>query len=259
MGKVKKKSKSKALTGWVKLVGEDQIRQLREACISENGKVLWIHKYLDDEQIAELYFRLLERNEDQKKLSKVVRDDWGILPHWPLQNFYKGMKKWVKRLETDYHNLSRSSTTTPKLKYQANKKRKEAHKLFKRLDILGRLGYAIELQTDRLNMIHQMEKDRGLPSKHTDVIQSTLSKMGARYIDAAIKTGVLAGVPHEVNVNLQAKSELVHAELIAGDGQKWGRAAQDFLDKMEQHVIEMGKNTGAKEYKMITDESSTEE
>jgi len=255
----KKKPKRTTITGWVKLVGENKVQELKAAAFPPTGKPLWLYKYLDDEQIAEIFFRIFEREEPLKAIAKCVRDQWGIQKHWPLQNFTRGMDRWIDILKNDYYDVLLNPRVPDKIKKKAKKEKKEAYKLFEKLDILGRLGYAIELQTDRLNMIHNFEKKAKHVQKHTDVIATNLSKMAMRYVDIAVKTGVLSGVPSEVNVNLQGKAEFVHAEFIAGDATKWVKAAQDFLSLAEKKAINMGKGKRGEAYRMIeANESDTE-
>jgi len=223
---------------FLEIIGPEKLKELREAAAPEGKKRLWMAKYCDDDQIAEMYYRLFERHDDVGDVARVARDIWGIQPHWDLRSFTNGLQTWKKRLSTEIDEvIDIQKTPTEKQKVMAL--RKKQRMLTSRLDALGRLGYAIELQTERMLMGHEIEQKAKTPLKFMDTIMGSLNEMVNTYVSLAIKTGALDSAPSEVNINLQAKSDFALNHVIGNDGKKFLRAADKFLTQIKEASVKM--------------------
>jgi len=232
---------------WAKLIGGHKLGELRAAAHPEGKKGLWMSKWLDDEQFAEIYVRIFENNEDMRDIARMVRDEWGIQRHWDLKDFVKGLVKWKHRLDSTMSKAMEAQVDEDGQK-QVAKARKKLQECYAKVDALGRLGFAIELQTKRLLMAHEREDKVNYPMELTDKIQANLTDMCKNYVKLAIKTGAIDGVASEVNVNLNAESELVLKHVIGGDGNKMVKAARTFLRTAVAKCIPMELDEETGEY-----------
>jgi hypothetical protein len=225
---------------WVELVGEGQLLQIKEACHPPKKKPLWLIKHLDNEQLAEVCYRMFEKEEDLRAIAKMVRDEWGINPSgkWQLQDYTRGMEQLKRRLATPMskHIMGKRN---PEEKRKAKALKKKHLRIFKKLDPLGRLGWIVEQQTKRYAMARVKEKALKMPLDITDTIAANLTTQIRTYAEMGIKLGLLQGVPEEINVNLKAKADLVMAHFIAGDGQKMIRAANSYLEDMAGQCVDL--------------------
>jgi len=226
------------ISSFVEIIGREKLKELREAAAPEGKKRLWLSKYCDDDQLAELYYRIFERHDDLAELARVARDLWGIQPHWNLKSFVAGLKTWRKRLATDIDAVAiTQKDPTDKQKVMELRKRQRA--LTAKLDALGRLGYAIELQTERMAMGHEIELRAKTPMKFMDTVMDTLNKMVENYITLAIKTGAMNAAPSEININLKEKSDFVLTHIIGDDGPSMLKVADKFLTKLKEAAVTM--------------------
>jgi hypothetical protein len=230
---------------WVQLIGEDKIVELRNAAAPLNKKPLWIATYCDDEQMAEIYYRIFERGEDLKEIAKMARNMWGIRKDWQLQDFVRGMERWKQRLMTPMSSFILGKKN-PEERRKAKKFKKKQHRVFKKLDALGTLGYAIKVQVERLAITHAREKAAKMPLEIVEGIQKNLTEMINSYVTLGVKTGLMDGVPAEYNVNLKAQSDAVLTHVVGDYGPRMIRGAQKFLEAMSQRaeVIDMDLETG---------------
>jgi len=85
------------------------------------------------------------------------------------------------------------------------------------------------------------------------------------YGNMAVKTGVLEGVPSEVNVNLKGQADIVFSGLVQNDGTKFIQAGNKLLTELEKHCISMVMDTKTGNYiedkgrREITDVDMAEE
>lgn len=227
-----------AIKTFAQVIGPEKIRELREAAAPPTKKPLWIARYCDDDQIAELYYRMIEKRESIQTLAKVARDIWNIQPHWDLKSMVAGLRSWKKRIssELDEH-IAIQKTPTDRDRALALKKRQRV--LASNLDALGRLGYAIELQTERMVMGHEIEMKAKTPLKFVDQIMSGLNDMIQNYVTLAVKTGAINSAPSELNINLKSKSDFVLQHYVANDGQKMIKAADKLLTALKEKCVKL--------------------
>lgn len=241
---------------FAEIIGPEKIRELREAAAPPTKKPLWIARYCDDDQIAELYYRMIEKNESVSTLARVARDIWNVQPHWDIKSLVSGLRVWRKRIATDLdENIAVQKTPTEKDKAIALRKRQR--NLTSNLDALGRLGYAIELQTERMMMGHEIEMKAKTPLKFVDQIMTGLNDMVHNYVTLAMKTGAINSAPSELNINLKSKSDFVLQHYVANDGQKMIKAADKLLTALKEKCVklELDPETGqyySPEMKTIT-------
>ena len=245
-----------AVKTFTQIIGPEKVRELREAAAPPTKKPLWVARYCDDDQLAELYYRMIEKGESVTTLAKVARDIWNIQPHWDIKSMIAGLNTWKKRISTDLdQNIAIQRTPTEKDKAVALKKRQRV--LTSNLDALGRLGYAIELQTERMIMGHEIEMKAKTPLKFVDQIMTGLNDMIQNYVTLAIKTGAINSAPSELNINLKSKSDFVLQHYVANDGQKMIKAADKLLTALKEKCVklELDPETGqyySPEMKTIT-------
>lgn len=241
---------------FAEIIGPEKIRELREAAAPPTKKPLWVARYCDDDQIAELYYRMIEKNESVSTLARVARDIWNVQPHWDIKSLVSGLRVWRKRIATDLdENIAVQKTPTEKDKAIALRKRQR--NLTSNLDALGRLGYAIELQTERMMMGHEIEMKAKTPLKFVDQIMTGLNDMVHNYVTLAMKTGAINSAPSELNINLKSKSDFVLQHYVANDGQKMIKAADKLLTALKEKCVklELDPETGqyySPEMKTIT-------
>lgn len=241
---------------FAEIIGPEKIRELREAAAPPTKKPLWVARYCDDDQIAELYYRMIEKNESVSTLARVARDIWNVQPHWDIKSLVSGLRVWRKRIATDLdENITVQKTPTEKDKAIALRKRQR--NLTSNLDALGRLGYAIELQTERMMMGHEIEMKAKTPLKFVDQIMTGLNDMVHNYVTLAMKTGAINSAPSELNINLKSKSDFVLQHYVANDGQKMIKAADKLLTALKEKCVklELDPETGqyySPEMKTIT-------
>lgn len=248
-----KTNKQKLITDWIQLIGDVKIEELRAAAISEKKKKrLWINRYCDDEQVAELYIRIFTYNEPTKKLAKLARDVWGIKPNWKLQQFERGLERWIDRIKTTLLEAKRAAETPTELRKVAVAEDK-LKTLYAKIDALGVLGGAIQIQAERLMFIHEKEKnmERVAPFKLTDTIQRTLTHQVETYMQLAMKTGALDSVPDEVNINLKMRADTVHDAFVNRDGKRMADIADKFLQRIEQEALSCRFDRETGTYKVV--------
>lgn len=223
---------------FTQIIGSEKLKELREAAAPAGKKPLWLARYCDDDQLAELYYRIFERQDSILDLAKIARDVWNIQPHWEIKSFTRGLTTWKKRLSTELDiHIAKQKTPTEKSKALALRRRQRV--LTSNLDALGRLGYAIELQTERMVMAHEIELRAKTPMKFMDTIMGHLNEMISTYVTLAMKTGTINTAPSEVNINLKAKSDFVLQHYVANDGQKMIKAADKLLTALKDKCIKL--------------------
>lgn len=233
---------------WIELIGKQKLHDIREAAYPPHKKPLWMIKLLDDQQLAEVYYRVFEMGESLEEIALLIRGKWGIQPKWKRHQFTRGLQVWKDRLDTDYSKAKTEVKDSPKEEKKIERVKSRAQEFFAKVDALGRLGAAIDVQTERLIMIHERELSIKTPLKMTDSIQANLTSMVQTYIMMSIKTGVLDGVPDELNVNFKAQADVVLEHGIKGDGNRIVRIAQKFLEQAAQHVVHMTMNEETGQY-----------
>lgn len=232
---------------FAQLVGDEKLQELRAAAAPSGKKTLWMARYCDDDQMAELYYRLFERHDDILDLAKIARDVWNIQPHWEIKSLAAGLKTWRRRLSTELDSyIDKQKTPTDKSKAMALKKKQRV--LSSNLDALGRLGYAIELQTERMVMAHDIELRAKTPMKFMDQIMGGLNDMIQNYVTLAMKTGAINTAPSEVNINLKAKSDFVLQHYVANDGQKMIKAADKLLTALKDKCVKLELDPATGQY-----------
>jgi hypothetical protein len=247
--------KKLSLPNWVQLVGKGRVKQLRDAAIStKKKKLLWITKYLDDNQIAELYYRVFENGEPLKKVARMVRRDWQVKPAWKLQQFVRGLETWKERLSTTL-SVTKELAITPEDKKQIAKAEQAIAKLHGDVDVMKVLGGAIQMEAERIADLRAYEisiwerqkelaKAKGIPAPRMPVFTEldrmmvTLNTLCGQYSFVAMKTGATQVVPDEINVNIKAKSDFVLEHYVGRDGDRMKRAALRFLELAEQQAID---------------------
>lgn len=224
---------------WVKIVGKGRIKQLREAAISSKLKrPLWISTYLNDSQIAEVYYRIFEKNESLESVAKKVKLVWGVQPSWTIQQFVRGLETWKNRLATKVTDV-KEVVKEHKDKVALKKVRDKLEDLNREVNALGMLGYAIEVQAERIQMFREFENKRNMPVSATDQALKTFRELCDTYGNMAVRLGVLEGAPTEINVNLQAKGQVIFDKVIGDDGSRLITCGNKLLQRLEEHCVLM--------------------
>jgi len=246
------------LEGWVETISEGMRKALRQAACPPGQATLWLHKELDDGQLAELYFRMFKRNEDFRDIAFMVKNDWGKKPKWQLRDFVPGLKKWKEALSTTFSEYM-DMAETPKSLEKIKDRQKVQKKLSEELDIMEKLAYAIEVNSTRLQMAHERELMAKIPLRITDEVTRTLGALCANYAAVAVKTGVIEQAPSELNINFKAKADMVLERYIGNDGTKMIKAANAFLEGLHEKCVTMNLDPETGEYKLAGSSTTKED
>ena len=247
-----------SLTDFVSTIGNDKLEEIKAAARPPGKAPLWIGRYCDDEQMAEIYYRLIIRADSPAEIVRVVRDLWGIQTHWNIDVFLSGLRVFKKRMSNEVSRFKDEAKKHKRTK-EVKEVTKRLNQLTAKVDALGHLGYAIELQMKRLMMGHEIEVKGHMPMKFVDTMQTTLNEMLKNYVQLAIKTGILDSVPNEININLQARSNLVLEKYIGNDGNRMLRAADNFLKAIEAKCVALEQDPQTGEYREIEETNAARE
>ena len=245
-----------AVQNWSETISNRKMTDIRAAACPPGQAALWLHKHLDDNQLAELYFRVFERNEPFDEVARIARDAWGVKPNWEIRDFRKGLEKWKAALTTTFKDYI-DTAETPKEVAQAKNKLDTSKKLYKDLDVLEKLAYAIEVNSSRLEMAHSRELMAKIPLRITDEVTRTLSELCRNYTYVAAQTGVVDGSVSEFNINFKAKADFVLDKYVGNDANKMIRAATEFIQGIEKKCITLNLDPDTQEYK-LAGESETD-
>lgn len=213
------------------LTGASVIKRLREAVKPPGKKALWLNS-LTDKQLAEVYHRL-KMGQAAHYIVRIVQNDWGHFRKSDTGSLSRAVRRFRKEVLGDLQQDGRPTEEGKKLSDRLENRGK---KVADKLDGMGRLGWLIEVQTDRVVALYEKEK-ASLPFKFTGKEVKTLAEMLETYIRLQIDLGLLDSKPSEYNLTIKHRFDGLLQNSLREDGVAMLDATNRFLELAEQKAL----------------------
>lgn len=239
--------KHQTLKQFCETIPTEVMSRLREAVQPEGKKALWL-KQLDDDQLAEVYHRLCIQKQPILHVARVVKKQFGIHSEWKPFQFSDGLKKFRERVSTEIENLGYKGEQEAA---EAKSLSKTGQKLSKKVDGLGRLGWLIEVQSERVEMFFEHEKKLRMPLKKMNETVKVLGDLINIFMTQGRKTGAIEQVPSEINWNIKHGFDQLKRNVIKGDTNKMLMATQKMLEYAEEECLILRHNEETGTFEVI--------
>lgn len=233
-----------------KLAGKSLIKKLREVVQPPGKKGTWM-RYLTDEQLAEVYYRL-RAGQRPATISRIAQDEWHLMK--------QSARGDLSRIVIRFRNKVLNDVDVALAKGQVEKEEikalvKKAKHILDKLDTLGRYRWVIDVQTKRIAASVKREQERDEEVPQTDQSIRILGELLKELIKLEIELGLKDSVPNEVLRGMkQAFDEVV--KKIPDGGMRMGAAALQFLEMAEKDTVVMARGKDG-QYEMIEENAST--
>jgi len=228
------------------------MKKLREAVAPTGKKGTWL-RLLNDKQLAEVYHRL-RLGQPAYRVSMIAQKEWGVKRKADVKSLARAVRKFKQDTLGLLHMEKTSVAEDRKELGKALTTR--AAKLIQKVDGLGRLGWLIERQTERIAILLEREKT-ALPFKFTGDEIETLTSMIEKYMNLQIKLGVIDAKPPEVNLNVKHRFDGLMSGTIQG-GTAVLEAADKWLQKCEENALTLKIGDDGK-YQLSRDSAKEED
>jgi|GEM_PF-3419593 len=184
----------------VQVTGAQMLKRLRDIVNPPGKKGLWLRK-LNDRQLAEVYHRL-RMGQKSYHIIKIVQVEWGIMRKSQPASLGRGLlafkEKVVGELKLEAQRLPKEEG-----KKFAERTTKKGERSIAKLDSLGRLRWVINVQTERLELLRETEKNANLPLKMTEKTVEVLGNLLDKLIRYEIDLGLRDAKPSELNTSVK--------------------------------------------------------
>lgn len=218
----------------VELTGESLLKKMREIVKPPGKKGVWLQE-ANDRQLAEVYHRL-RLKQPAYRIAKLCKEEWHL---GDKNSSPKSMSRVIRmfrdKMFSDVQLELMAAKNDNVRKEQARELSKKAKKIDRSFDALGRLGWVIQRQTERLEILLEREKN-ALPFKFTDRTIEVLTKQLETYIKLQMELGVLDSKPSEVNLNVKHRFDGLMSNTVSG-GSGVVDAANRFLELAEKKAL----------------------
>jgi hypothetical protein len=144
--------------------------------------------------------------------------------------------------------LEITNEKSPKRQADGKTLMRKAKARAEKVDGMGRLGWLIERQTERIQLLLEREKAES-HMKFTDKSMEVLLDMLDRYLTLQVKLGVLDAKPPELNLNVKHRFDGLMQHTVQG-GSAVVEAADKLLELCEKEALTMQLNEDG-EYKLV--------
>ena len=213
--------------GGAEVVGPAQLRNLRLIVSPPGKKGTWLRK-LNDRRLAEVYMRL-SHGQSAFRIAQIAQREWNVMTKSNTRSLCRALYLFTTaalgEVKAEVTNEPPSKEKSDMSAGFGNRRRV----LNKKLDAMGRLGWLIEQQTERFEMALALEKKTSMPLKHTDVVVKRLGDLLDKYLDYAVKLGLIDSKPPELSLKVKHMFDGFVGQM-GDDGQKVAMAGQRFLE-----------------------------
>jgi hypothetical protein len=225
------------------------IQKLRAVCCPPGKKGTWL-RLLNDRQLAEVYHRL-KLGQPSYRIARIAQEEWGIRKKAEV----KSLARAVRKFKEEALGLIHVEKTAPSedRKELGRKLEGKALTLTKKVDGLGRLGWLIERQTERVLLLMDREKN-ALPFKFTGDEIETLSDMIEKYVKLQVTLGIVDTPPPEINLNVKHRFDGLLQHTVQG-GTAVIEAADRWLQKCEESALTLRRSEDGR-YELVKGEFS---
>lgn len=229
------------------VTGAHLLRSMRDAVAPAGKKGTWL-RMLSDKQLAEVYHRL-RLGQPAYKIAQIAQREWGVKRRANV----KSLARAVRKFKEDTLGLLQVEKTAPSegRKEMGRKMEAKALKIVEKVDGLGRLGWLIERQTERIELLLEREKN-ALPFQMTNKEIGTLTDMIEKYVQLQIKLGVIDAKPSEINLNIKHKFDALMSGTVQG-GTAVLETADKWLQKCEENALTLRLTDGR--YELVKEEA----
>ena len=230
------------LQGKVSASSDELVAALRKAVRPPGQRPSWLSS-LNNRQLVEVYHRLQLGN-SMLRIVKIAQQEWRIMPTSRPASLCRAVSAFRDKVVGAIQKLETSSE--PAVKEMSERMAKEVNRVTGKIDALGKLGWLITVQEERIAMLFTREKASNLPFKHTDNTIKIMGELLGNYVSLQVQLGVVPTVPDELNMNVKHKFDGVLGA-VGSDGAKVVDALGKFLNWADQHAVKMvlDEKTGA--------------
>jgi len=231
------------------LANEKLIRTLRQSVKPPGKKGTWMNM-LNDSQLVEVYYRL-QAGKPAYAIVKIAQNEWGIKRDADAKSMARSVREFRDRTLGEIGALASGVAThsVEMCKTLANK----AKRIGDKIDVLGRMAWLIEIQSERIELLHTAEK-KSLPFKHTETAVRALGELLGQYVKIQIDLGLIQRQPDEFNLHVQHSFSKIQAGL-GGQGPAAANALGKFLAWAEEEAVHMKLDPETGSYVPIQEES----
>lgn len=217
------------------------ISTLRLTVKPPGKKGTWL-QLLNDRQLLGMYYRM-QAGKTPTELARLAQNDWGIKRQADFKSMARGVREFRDRTLGEV-SLVGSDGTKQAIELSQSLLKK-ARAATEKIDALGVLGRAINIQAARIEALHEAEL-RSLPFKHTDGAMRTLGELIGLYVKLQIDLGLIQAQPHEFNLSVQHSFTKIQ-DGLEGKGPAAANALGRFLQWAEKESVHMklDPDTGA--------------
>jgi hypothetical protein len=226
----------KDINGQIEVSSEALLRKLRTAVQPPGKKGTWL-RHLNDKRLLEVYFRL-RRGQSALSVAGFSQKEWGVMRHSEV----KSLARAVRVFRNKAIGLLK---VAPLIGPEGTKKErrgatevlgKRGKRITKDLDGLGRLRWAIDIQTDRVATLVEKEK-QALPFKFTDKSIEVLTRMLESYMKIQVDLGLLESKPQELSLDVRHRFQGLMQHSMRGGGAGVTSAMGKFLEMAEEQAL----------------------
>ena len=213
-----------------------KIKQLREAAHPEGNKGLWL-RLLSDRQLAEVYERL-RLGQPLSKIVRIAQIDWGVRPNASVASLTKGLKTFRERVLGELEQMQTQERPTSQTKAETEILTKKGKRVKEDLDALGHYRWMIDIQSERLEMIRENEKNMGgVPVAQFDKAAKQLRESLNNYMAILVKLGIIDSTPDTSTLEIKTSLDKMIDNMAAQGGGGMVHALGNFLKMADKEAI----------------------
>ena len=230
------------LQGKVSASSDELVAALRKAVRPPGQRPSWL-SVLNNRQLVEVYHRLQIGN-SMLRIVKIAQQEWRIMPTSRPASLCRAVAAFRDKVVGAIQKLETSSE--PAAREVGERMAKEINRVAGKVDALGKLGWVITVQEERIAMLFEREKASKLPFKHTDQTVKIFGELCGQYLSMQVQLGVVPTIPGELNMEVKHKFDGVLGA-VGSDGAKVVDALGKFLNWADQNAVKMvlDEKTGA--------------
>jgi len=241
--------------GGAEVVSPLLLKRLREIVSPPGKKGTWLRK-LNNRRLAEVYMRL-RMGQSAFKIAQIAQREWNIMPKSSTRSLCRAVYMFAKEAIGEIKAGAVEGAHREEIQKQNAALEKRSRRLNEKLDGMQRLAWLIERQTERFEMALGLEKKTKMPMKQTDVIVKRLVELLDKYLDFAIKLGLIDSKPPELNLNVKHMFDGLVGQ-FGDDGQKVVTAGYRFLELASESSMLMTLGADGSYHLSIPDEEAEE-
>lgn len=216
-----------------------KIKQLREAAHPQGSKGLWL-RLLGDRQLAEVYERL-KMGQSMSKITRIAQVDWGVRPNASAQAMTKGLKTFKERVLGDLEQMQTQERQSDQKKEETQILTKQGKRVKEDLDALGHYRWLIDVQSERLEMIRNNEKNMNVPVAQFDKAAKQLRESLNCYMGILVKLGIIDSTPDTSTLEIKTSLDKMIDNMASQGGSGMMNALGKFLKMADQESIPLLK------------------